>query len=398
MLCGQILGDLGADVIKVEPPGGAAERRSGPFYKDEPDPNRSLFWWAHNRNKRSVTLDLEHEDGKALFLRLVAGAHFLIESDNPGAMAKLGLAYDDLAAVNKALVYVSITPFGQTGPKAGYAGSDLIVWAAGGPLALTGDDDRPPVRVSALQAYAHAGAEAAVAALIAHHERQRSGIGQHVDVSAQQAVDQATLSNALTAPLGAPASKRSSGGAKYGTILIRGVYPASDGHVAVSFFFGSALAPMTHRIMEYVYDEGFCDETLRDKDWEAYMELLLSGAEPESEYARVRQALEDCTKSKTKAELLQAALDRDLLIAPITTVAEVLGSEQLAAREYWQPLEHPELATTISYPGAFAKFGETPIRYRLRPPLIGEHNRAIYGEELGLSESAIALLHERGAI
>src|SRR3990172_4668373 len=175
LLCGQILGDLGADVIAVEPPGGAPARRLGPFYKDEPHPDRSLYWWAHARNKRSITLDIESRDGRALLLRLVETAHFFIESDRPGAMARRGLGYDDLAAVNPGLVYVSITPFGQDGPKAGYADSDLILWAAGGPLALTGDTDRPPVRVSVPQAYAHAGAEAAVAALIAHYQRERSG-------------------------------------------------------------------------------------------------------------------------------------------------------------------------------------------------------------------------------
>ncbi|MEX2158456.1 MAG: CoA transferase [Dehalococcoidia bacterium] len=399
LLCGQVLGDLGADVIKIEPPGGSPARNVGPFYKDEPDPNRSLFWWAYNRNKRSVTLDIEQQDAaRAILRRLIEGAHFLIESHDPGYMASLGLSYDDVAAINPGIIYVSITPFGQTGPKAGWADSDLIVWAAGGPLALTGDSDRPPVRVSVPQAYAHASAEAAVAALIAHHERARSRRGQHIDVSAQASVDQATLSNALSAPLGVPDVRRSSGGSKYGPILVRGVYPASDGYVAISFFFGTALGPMTRRLMQHVYDEGFCDESIRDKDYIAYVELLLSGKEPESEYARVRDALEAWTRSKTKAELLDAALERGLLIAPIAQVSESFDSEQLAAREYWQPLDHPELSMTVPYPGAFAKFSETPLRYRLRPPLAGEHNRALYIDELGMTEEEVFDLQANGAI
>jgi crotonobetainyl-CoA:carnitine CoA-transferase CaiB-like acyl-CoA transferase len=393
-----VLGDLGADVIKIEPPGGSPARHVGPFYKDVPDPNRSLFWWAYNRNKRSVTLDIEQEAGRDILRRLIESAHFLIESHDPGYMASLGLSYDDLAAINPGIVYVSITPFGQTGPKAGWADSDLIVWAAGGPLALTGDSDRPPVRVSVPQAYAHASAEAAVAALIAHHERARSGRGQHIDVSAQASVDQATLSNALSAPLGVPDVGRSSGGSKYGPILVRGVYPASDGYVAISFFFGTALGPMTRKLMQHVYDEGFCDESIRDKDYIAYVELLLSGKEPESEYARVRDALEAWTRSKTKAELLSAALERGLLIAPITQVGESFDSPQLAAREYWQPLEHPELSMTVPYPGAFAKFSETPLRHRLRPPLVGEHNREIYIDELGMTEEQVFDLQANGAV
>ena len=149
LLCGQILGDLGADVIKVEPPGGSPARQLGPFYRDQPHPDRSLYWWAYNRNKRSVTLNLESSEGQTLFRRLVSSAHFLIESDNPGALARCGCSYADLAALNPALVYVSITPFGQDGPKTNYAESDLIILAAGGPLILTGDEDRAPVRVSA---------------------------------------------------------------------------------------------------------------------------------------------------------------------------------------------------------------------------------------------------------
>ncbi len=377
LLCGQILGDLGADVIAVEPPGGSRARRIGPFFHDQPHPERSLYWWAHSRNKRSVTLDIEREEGRALLRRLVESAHFFIESDRPGAMARRGLGYDDLAKINPALVYVSITPFG---PKAGYVDSDLIVWAAGGPLALTGDTDRPPVRVSVPQAYAHAGAEAAVAALIAHYERGRSGRGQHVDVSAQAAVDQTTLSNAVSAALGIADVHRSSGGSKYGPILVRGVYPAKDGSVAISFFFGTALGPMTRKLMEYVFEAGFCDESIRDKDWVAYVELLMTGQEPESEYARVRQSLEAFTSGKTKAELLQIAVERGLLIAPVATIDEVASNEQLDARGYWQTLDG------VRYPGPFAQFSATPIEYRRAPPNVGEHNEEILRGELGLSD------------
>ena len=398
LLCGQILGDLGADVIKIEPPGGSPARRIGPFYKDEPHPDRSLYWWAYNRNKRSITLDIDSSDGRALLLRLAEGADFLIESDTPGFLAERGLGYEELAAVNPALVYVSITPFGQDGPKAGYADSDLIIFAAGGPLVLNGDDDRPPVQVSVPQAYLHAGAEAALAALIAHHERQRSGRGQHVDVSAQQAVSQATLGSPLNAPLGAGVTGRFSGGAKFGDFVMRWIYPAKDGYVTISLHFGTAMGPMTRRLMEYVCEEGFCDEATRDKDWIVYTELLFSGQEPLEEFKRVTDEIEEFTKSKTKAELLQAALERGLLIAPIATIDEVVASEQLAAREYWRPLEHPELGRSFRYPGPFAKFSATPITYRRRPPTVGEHNREVYLDELGLSEQRLAELQSGGVV
>src|SRR4029453_13905944 len=124
LLCGQILGDLGADVVHVEPPGGSPARRLGPFAGDVPHPDRSLFWWAQTRNQRSITLDLDAADGRAILRRLAASAHFVLESDEPGAMARRGFGPDALLAINPSLVHVSITPFGQDGPKARWAASD----------------------------------------------------------------------------------------------------------------------------------------------------------------------------------------------------------------------------------------------------------------------------------
>src|SRR5215472_460618 len=219
-LCGQILGDLGADVIKIEPPGGSSARRLAPFFEDRADPNRSIYWWAYNRNKRSITLNLETDEGRELLYRLAARSHFLIESDNPGYLAERRLGYPELAAQNSKLIYVSITPFGQDGPKASYADSDLVILAAGGPLLLGGDEDRPPLRVSMPQAYLHACGDAAAGALVAHHERQRSGLGQQVDVSAQQSVTIATQANNLAYRLRADEAQRISGGVKVGSLRV----------------------------------------------------------------------------------------------------------------------------------------------------------------------------------
>ena len=398
LLCGQMLADMGAGVIKVEPPGGSPARGIGPFYKDAPHPDRSLYWWAYNRNKRAITLDLEREAGRELLRRLVGRADFLIESHNPGYLQGRGLGFADLAKTNPALIYVSITPFGQDGPKANYADSDLIIMAAGGPLILAGDSDRPPLRLSIPQAYLHASADAAVGALAAHHERVRSGLGQHIDVAAEQSVAMATQSYILSAPLGSTELKRMSGGVKVGPLEFPLVWPASDGFIAMTFLFGSALGVFTERLMHFICQQGFCDHATAEKDWIAYGELLMSGAEPLSEFTRVKDVVRNFTRNHTKAELLEMAMQRGFLITPVTTIAEVVESPQFASRDYFRQVAHPELGESFTYPGPFAKFSATPIEYRLRPPTVGEHNTEIYRDELGLSEMEIADLTRTGII
>jgi benzylsuccinate CoA-transferase BbsE subunit len=196
-LAGHILRQLGAEVILVEPPGGSAARAVGPFAGDQPGPERSLRFWAHNRGKKSVVLDLDDAADADRFLGLVRRADVVIECEPVGPGARRPLRRDTLAAANERLVHVSVTPFGGDGLKAGWAASDLTLLAASGGLVLTGDKDRPPVRFGpAPQAWYHAAAEAAQAALIALYERDHhSGCGQHVDVSVQQAANQVAASH-----------------------------------------------------------------------------------------------------------------------------------------------------------------------------------------------------------
>ncbi|MFM7062793.1 MAG: CoA transferase, partial [Actinomycetes bacterium] len=215
-LAGFILRQLGAEVILVEPPAGSAARRLGPFAGDVADPERSLHFWAYNRGKKSVVLDLTTPAGRDDLLSLVDGADILIESAEPGRMAALGLGHDVLAARNPALVHVSITAFGSDGPKADWAVSDLVIQASAGNMVLNGDKDRAPLRAGGTlpQAYHNAASEAAGAGLIALWERQtRSGLGQHVDMSAQQSMNQSAQSMMLATSLNAVSTTRIAGGA-----------------------------------------------------------------------------------------------------------------------------------------------------------------------------------------
>ena len=380
LLCGQMLADLGADVIQIEPPGGSSARRIGPFAKDERDPERSLFWWAYARNKRGVVLDLESEAGRERLRKLAAGADFLIESGTPGRMATLGLGYEDLAAVNPALVYVSITPFGQEGPKAGWADSDLILMAAGGHAYLSGEAERPPVRLRVPQAHAHAGADAAVGALIAHAERKRSGRGQHVDISTQQSVTLATMFRILDAPLEQVPARRVSGGALVGGAFLRSLFEVRDGHVILGPAFLPSTGHFMVRLLNYARDEGYEPGALLDEDWGSFALRLIAGQVPRDAYEPVDALLDAFFREKTKGELMKAAVERKLLLAPALALDEVIESEQLAEREFFVTSEQPGADAPVRVPGPFAKFARTPIRYARSAPRVDEHGAELQQE------------------
>jgi crotonobetainyl-CoA:carnitine CoA-transferase CaiB-like acyl-CoA transferase len=188
-----------------------------------------------------------------------------------------------------------------------------------------------------------------------------------------------------------------SGGVKVGPLKVQLVWRVRDGYVAVVFLFGSAIGPYTRRLMEMIHADGFCDEATLNKDWLRYTELMLTGQEPLAEYERVKGVVSEFMAGKTKNELMELALKRSLLIAPVTTIEEVVNSPQLAARGFWTEVPHPEIDRTIRYAGPFAKFSRKPIQYRRRPPMIGEHNREVYSQ-LGYSESQLESMRRRGTV
>lgn len=378
-LGGFILRQLGAEVILVELPGGSTARQLAPFAGDVPGPDSSLHFWAYNRGKQSVVVDYLHAAGREQLLELVRGADVLIESAEPGRLAALGLGAEALAVVNPTLIHASITGFGSDGPKADWAVSDLVIQASAGNMVLNGDKDRAPLRAGGTlpQAYHHAAAEAAGAILIALWERQtRSGLGQHIDLSAQQSVNQASQSMMLASPLNAVSTTRIAGGANLQGIDIQLMWPCKDGHASVTFLFGTGFARFTQRLMDWVCEEGFCDEATRDKDWVMYALMLLDGREAVTEYNRVKHCLTNFFATKTKAELLEASIVRRVLITPVCTTADVLASEQLEARQYWEDVSHGEMGT-FRYPGAFAKFSATPLAPLPAAPQLGEHTTKV---------------------
>lgn len=355
-LAGYMLAALGAEVIKIEPPDGSRARRRGPFTDD----GESLSFAAYDRGKRSVVIDLETEAGAEELRRLAAGADVLIESNEPGHMAALGLGADDLAAVNPALVYASITAFGQDGPKSSWLATDLTLMASACPMAQQGDADRAPVRLSVPQAFHFGGAAAADGIIIALLERSTSGRGQHLDVAAQQVIPIATQGGVLATLVNSPTPMRTAGGAKVGVIDLRLVYPAADGYVSITHVFGDAIGPVTGRLMQWAAEEGFCTPEIAGKDWVNYPVLLETGEESLEDFETAKAAVAALTGSKPKSELLHNAIERKLLMAPIANAAEVLGSEQLEARSYFHEVRLPS-GKTVKAPGAFAKLSNTPL-------------------------------------
>ncbi|GIS95497.1 MAG: CoA transferase [Chloroflexota bacterium] len=396
LLAGKILADMGADVVQVEPPGGSPARNVGPFHGDDPNPEKSLFWWAYAANKRSITLDLENRDGQDLLRKLVAKSDFLIESFAPGYLENLGLDYGQLSAINPRLVMVSITPFGQDGPYSNYQASDIVGMALGGFMYLTGDDDRAPVRISFPHFYLHGGAAGATAAMLAHTYRVTSGQGQYVDVSCQQAVAK-TLAHApqIWDIEGAILKRMGVYRQTSGENRVRINWPCKDGYVNYMVQ-GGTVAYSTRALLAWMKEDRFDTSDLDAIDWEK----MGYGAITPELMAQLGGPLGDFFRGHTRAELVQGSLDRRILLFPVATPSALEGHPQLDARGYFKELDHPELKESVRYPGAFIKSGDgSDIAgvYR-RPPLIGEHNIQIYQEEMGLSSLELETLKRGGVI
>ena len=396
LLAGKILADLGADVIQIEPPGGSPARNIGPFHGDDPLPDKSLFWWAYAANKRSITLDLERKDGRALLGKLVAEADFLIESFSPGYMEGLGLNYESLASMNSKLIMVSITPFGQDGPYSQYQATDIVGMALGGFMYLTGDEDRAPVRISFPHFYLHGAAAGATAAMLAHTHRVVSGQGQYVDVSCQQAVAK-TLAHApqIWDIEGAILKRMGVYRQTSGENRVRINWPCKDGYVNYMVQ-GGTVAYSTRALLDWAKEDGLDTVELDEIEWEE----LGYGAVTPKLMDQFSGPIGEFFKGHTRAELVQGSLDRRILLFPVATPSALDDHPQLEARSYFKEIEHPELGLTVRYPGAFVKSGDGKDIagvYR-RPPLIGEHNVEIYQEELGFSSQELQSLKRVGAI
>ncbi len=397
-LAGKVLADMGADVVKVEPPAGDPARTIPPFYHDEPDAEKSLFWWAYNASKRGITLDLSTADGQDLFKRLAAGFDVVLESFAPGHLAGLGLGYDDLARTNPDIILVSLTPFGQTGPYAAYKGDDLITVAMSGNMYMTGDIDRPPLACQMPTTWYHACAETANATLMALWHRDLHGEGQHVDVSIHESMQLLTYSAPTQFYLKGVRGRRS--GARYtvagpkGPTYQREIWPCGDGFISFGLRGGPARIPPFQRLVKWMNEEGFDTPFLSSIDWPKYNNTALTQDQVDQMVAELQRFF----SAKTAKELYEAAVERVLMIAPVYNPAQQLADRHLQARRFFAEVEHAELKERIVYPGGFVKSDQAFVGIRRRAPRIGEHNIELLEGELGLKRQQLVSLKEAGVI
>ena len=390
--CGKLMADFGADVIKIEPPGGVAERQVGPFYEDVEDPNRSLYFWHYNTSKKSVTLDLSTDEGRELFRQLVDTADVLLETTRPGTLAGLGLSYDTLSANNPKLIMCSLTDFGQEGPWSGYQMTDLLHLAAGGQAAASGydevdDPERRPIAPGGGNGY-HMGAHYAYIAITAALvSRSMTGQGQYLDVAAHDAA-------ALTTEMHIPnwiythnVVQRQTGRHAAVTPTAPSQVPTGDGRY---MNMGGGLSSSFRAFVTVMADAGMAGdlEDIKYLDPEVMQENT----------NHIRGVIADFVKT-VPAELAFTAA-QEIAGMPwgiVRAPDDLLDDDHFRERGFFIEVDHPELGKSFEYPGAGAIYSDSPQTIYRRAPLLGEDNEAVYGS-IGVDAARLAQLQSSGVI
>jgi benzylsuccinate CoA-transferase BbsE subunit len=391
---GKLLGDLGADVIKIEPPGGDPMRRRPPFWGGVADPERALGWLALNTSKRGITLDLDRPRGRELFLELAGRADVVLESEAPGRMDARGIGWEELRRRNPRIVQCAITPFGQSGPRAAWRGSDLTVVAASGNLWATGDPDRAPVRCMLPVSHYHGGIEAAVGVVFALTARETTGSGQYIDVSLQQAMTMPNIGSGAMFPMtGNRGSRAGAFMRQERGVVAREIWPCKDGFVSFALRGGPARVPGLVAMVAYMDEHRMAPEWLKSRDWKAH-NLNLLGQE---EVDRLSQCFADFFLTKTMSELYEAACARSLMLAPINTAREIDHSSQLVAREFLVEVDNPGRGR-LRYPGTFGRTNVPDgVAIRRPAPRLGEHTAEVLAE-VGVVAGDLARLRAEGVV
>ena len=375
--CARLLADYGADVLKLEPTQGSTLRRMPPFFHDDPHPEKSLFFLLLNLNKKSATLNLENSAGRAIVRSLIPHVDVVIESYKPGYLAGLGLGYSDLESLNPSLVVTSITPFGQTGPYSQYQGEDIVSYAMGMIMSISGLQDREPLKHGGFQAQYEGGLNGAAATAMALFMEGNTGEGQHIDVSVTECVASTMLATQTMYPfMGGTQRRRRPAGSNFGHPM-----PCEDGWIIVqpgggatwetiADFFGPAE----------LHEPRFSETAQRNQNGEELDLIVL-----------------DSIKDRGKWDLFTKAAQARMLFGLVQTPSELAECPQLESRDFYREVDHPVIGR-IKVPAALFNLSLTPYQYRLPAPTLGQHNHEIYSDGLGYSPQKLVMLRQTGAI
>lgn len=388
--CTKLLADMGADVIRVEHPGGDQMRRVGPFVDDIAGPDRSIPFLHYNTSKRGITLDYATPEGKEIFGRLASNADVIVETHQPGTLDELGLGYAVLREQNPGLTMTSITGFGQSGPRTHYKCPDIVANAMGGYMFVTGFPEDPPVRGYGNQSFHVGSVYGAIGTLSALFNKNITGEGQHVDISLQEAVLSITEHVNIYYVYENHVSRRQ--GTSHGVwqVDLKGpvgsgdVFECKDGHACI---FG-----LKEDAIQWLIDTGVA---------EAAPYMALEWAEPQKLEERgqiICSIVREWAKRFTVDEVFAEGQRRRVTTAPVNTPDKVFHNTHLRERSFFVEVEHPELGRALTYPGAPYKLHECPWRLSRKAPLPGQHNSEVYINELGLEESRLEELRKKGVI
>jgi benzylsuccinate CoA-transferase BbsE subunit len=366
--CGKLLAELGAEVTLVEPRAGSELRRRTPLMPDLRGGSESAAFMYLNTGKRGVVADLDRDEDLPFLGALLAGADIVIESETPGALTARGLGWSQLAPDNPRLVMTSITPFGQTGPYADFASSDIVCLALGGLLSLTGYGDGPPMQICGEQSHVMANIYAAVASMLALLHAERTGQGQHVDVSVQACVATALENAPQFYDLEGIVRGRPNGTQRHaGT----GIYACADGYVYL-YVGGIASGRFWDRLVAWLIEACIPEaDGLASERWSDRAFLETDGAK--TMFAAIFDRL---AGRATKAELYAEGQGRGIPLCPVNGVEDLVGSPQLGARGFFEPVPGPDGAVH-SWPGAPYRLSITPWELGGPAPTLGQHDREI---------------------
>jgi crotonobetainyl-CoA:carnitine CoA-transferase CaiB-like acyl-CoA transferase len=390
VFCSRLLADLGADVIKVEKPGGDASRNIGPFLGDDPHPEKSLYFAYTNANKKSVTLNLNMSLGQQIFKKLCESADIVVEAFSPGYLAELGLDYPKLAESNQGIILTSITGFGQTGPYKDFKVPEIVAQAMGGVMHQIGNPGMAPLQIGGLQIYYVVSLFAAVATLIALFTRNATGLGQHVDVSMQECIAAILEFNPFYFYSRDSKDIIQRLGSRYFTACPANIYPCKDGYIYLFMPGGGPVggSPRWTTLIAWIIDDGIDVGDLADPEYEADVEKRIAMID------KVDAAISQWSSLYTRAEIFEKGQRRGIPLVPMASIGDVVKDIQLNARGLFTEVFHPIIGK-VKYP-RIPYHWETPKEIR-HAPLIGQHNKEVYGE-FGFSKEDLVVLKGTGVI